>query len=76
VVVSPSPLVRQELVAWFEFSIHGGDFGTGQKNQKTYGRFLGTIFLEGFQAAVVAGRQGVGKTNLTQKWKNTKKSVK
>jgi hypothetical protein len=36
------------------------------KKQKTYGRFLGMIFLGGFQPALVAGRQRVANGKMMQ----------
>jgi hypothetical protein len=35
------------------------------KNHKTYRRFLGMIFLEGFQPALMAGRQWVATEEST-----------
>jgi hypothetical protein len=37
----------------------GADFGTLWKKQKTYGRFLGTIFLEGFICRLSLRRNGL-----------------
>jgi hypothetical protein len=56
--------------------VHGGDFGTVWKNRKTYGRFLGMIFLEGSGCAFVLARQLVATPKIPKSRKNTKKSVK
>jgi len=76
VIADPIPLVRKEMVAWFEFCIHGRDFGTNRKNQKTYGRFLGMIFGGGCKSAFVLERQGFAEPKIPKKRKNVKKSVK
>ena len=53
VVISPIPLVGKELIARFEFCIHGGHFVTNRKNRKTYGRFSGSIFFERLRPTLV-----------------------
>ena len=45
------------------------------KTQKTYGRFLGMIFLEGFGPLVNPVLQWVAMEKIQLNWKNTKKNV-
>jgi hypothetical protein len=55
---------------------HGGDFGTGAKKRKTYGRFFGMIFFGGVWAALVLEGQGVAGQKIPKIRKSAKKSVK
>jgi hypothetical protein len=56
----------------FELYTHhfGDDLSTKPKAQKTYRRFLGTIFFGGFRALVMAASQVVAKDKNTKMWKN------
>jgi hypothetical protein len=53
----------------FELHTHHyvDELSTDPKKQKTYGRFLGTIFFRGFRRALVAVRQRLADDKNTKK---------
>jgi hypothetical protein len=57
-------------------SDHGGDFSTTGKKRKTYGRFLGMIFLGGSWPTLIVERQRLAREEIPKNRKNTKKSAK
>jgi hypothetical protein len=60
--------------SFFELATHhfGDELTTSPKNQKTYRRFFGMIFLEGFRPLLVAGPQRLANVKNTKKCKNPK----
>jgi hypothetical protein len=53
-----------------------GDYRTSGNGQKTYGRFLGMIFLGGVGSPLVLERQPVTREKIQKSQKNAKKSAK
>jgi hypothetical protein len=47
------------------------DYVTTRKNQKTYGRFFGTILLPQIQSMQITGDQRIARRGTTQKRKKT-----
>jgi hypothetical protein len=55
---------------------HVAEFTPSCEKRKTYGRFLGAIFLEKVGSALVIERQWVALQQIPKNRKNAKKSVK
>jgi hypothetical protein len=53
-----------------------GDYAISPGGQKTYGRFLGTIFFRGSGSPLAVGRQWLATGKIPKNGKNGKKSAK
>jgi len=51
------------------------DYVTTSQKQKTYGRFLGTIFFGRLVAMQVPENEWLARQRIQEKWKNTKKMI-
>jgi len=71
----PGPTERNPDFLTFKFCTHTAKFYQKAKKQKTYGRFLGMIFLEPLKSLVIPALQWIAYHKSIQNSNNIKKCL-